>query len=322
MNADTTSANSVPEDSGKKDQADRAPPPLEEAKHSESLHESEKGNRTMESGDFDTTIVAGDTTLQNASLHVKSKSTDSSASPHIFSIAQGLSGIDQTASDPQPQQHASAQQDVNESYAGDITIIAEEHPTEEGGEGEEAKRPSSSTEDNNSSAAKAPSVSPRSQQQARPPAKNLQLNIKPPSPQPWDLVSPAEDRDENNGRVVKIGLSVPPSVGGYSSGTQNFGAMQSAVGNGRPLVPKSSYYFGPPGPDSAYGTPPVGQIGVHHPREILRIERDYTGGEVIQFAPIYPLELENRAGPLEELYGFMDIFARGGVAGEEMIGVP
>ena len=64
--------------------------------------------------------------------------------------------------------------------------------------------------------------------------------------------------------------------------------------NGRPLVPKSSYYFGPPGPDSAYGTPPVGQIGVHHPREILRIERDYTGGEVIQFAPIYPLELENR----------------------------
>ena len=62
----------------------------------------------------------------------------------------------------------------------------------------------------------------------------------------------------------------------------------------RPLIPKSAYYFGPPPPDSAYGTAPVGQIGVHHPREILRVERDYTGGEVIQFAPIYPLELEGR----------------------------
>lgn len=62
----------------------------------------------------------------------------------------------------------------------------------------------------------------------------------------------------------------------------------------RSLIPKSSYYFGPPPPDSAYGTAPIGQIGVHHPREILRVERDYTGGEVIQFAPIYPLELEGR----------------------------
>ncbi len=62
----------------------------------------------------------------------------------------------------------------------------------------------------------------------------------------------------------------------------------------RSLIPKSSYYFGPPAPDSAYGTAPIGQIGLHHPREILRIERDYTGGELIQFAPIYPLELEGR----------------------------
>lgn len=60
------------------------------------------------------------------------------------------------------------------------------------------------------------------------------------------------------------------------------------------MIPKSAYYFGPPPPDSAFGTPPVGQIGLHHPREIIRIERDYTGGELIQFAPIYPLELEGR----------------------------
>ncbi|KAF9263078.1 hypothetical protein L218DRAFT_902790 [Marasmius fiardii PR-910] len=76
--------------------------------------------------------------------------------------------------------------------------------------------------------------------------------------------------------------------------------MQGSA-HSRCLIPKSSYYFGPPPPGSAYGTAPVGQIGVHHPREVLRVERDYTGGEVIQFAPIYPLELEGRITPTQFL---------------------
>ncbi|KAJ7785662.1 Golgin subfamily A member 7/ERF4 family-domain-containing protein [Mycena metata] len=67
------------------------------------------------------------------------------------------------------------------------------------------------------------------------------------------------------------------------------------------MIPKSSYYFGPPPSDSAYGSQPVGQIGLHHPREILRVERDYTGGELVQFAPIYPLELEGRITPTQFL---------------------
>ncbi|KZO99605.1 hypothetical protein CALVIDRAFT_595724 [Calocera viscosa TUFC12733] len=61
-----------------------------------------------------------------------------------------------------------------------------------------------------------------------------------------------------------------------------------------PRIPKSSYYIGPPASTSAYGTPPTGKIGVHYPREILRVERDYSGGEIIQFHPAYPLELEGR----------------------------
>jgi len=64
--------------------------------------------------------------------------------------------------------------------------------------------------------------------------------------------------------------------------------------NSRPLLPKSSYYFGPPPKNSAFGTLPSGQIGVHYPREMVRIERDYSGGELPQFAAIYPLELEGR----------------------------
>ncbi|QRV76729.1 coiled-coil vesicle tethering family A protein [Ceratobasidium sp. AG-Ba] len=63
--------------------------------------------------------------------------------------------------------------------------------------------------------------------------------------------------------------------------------------------PHSSYYNGPPPLDSAYGSDPVGQIGVHYPREILRIERDYSGGELIQFHPTFPLELEGRVTPVQ-----------------------
>ena len=67
------------------------------------------------------------------------------------------------------------------------------------------------------------------------------------------------------------------------------------------MIPHSAYYFGPPSVDAAYGTPPVGHIGVHHPREIVRIERDYSGGETVQFTATYPLELEGRVSRFSAL---------------------
>ncbi|KAK7059222.1 hypothetical protein VNI00_001849 [Paramarasmius palmivorus] len=122
------------------------------------------------------------------------------------------------------------------------------------------------------------------------PRPNSELRIdttrSPPTPQPWDLVDPPPQN----------GQKLPNPFGTLKS--NNFSVLQNSA-RSRSLIPKSSYYFGPPPPGSAYGTPPVGQIGVHHPREVLRVERDYTGGELIQFAPIYPLELEGRvSGPL------------------------
>ncbi|KAH7344462.1 Golgin subfamily A member 7/ERF4 family-domain-containing protein [Rhizoctonia solani] len=70
------------------------------------------------------------------------------------------------------------------------------------------------------------------------------------------------------------------------------------------MIPHSSYYNGPPALDSAYGSDPLGQIGVHYPREILRIERDYSGGELChsctcRFHPTFPLELEGRITPVQ-----------------------
>jgi len=36
----------------------------------------------------------------------------------------------------------------------------------------------------------------------------------------------------------------------------------------------------------------MGQIGVHYPREMIRVERDYSGGELVQCAVtnVVPLE--------------------------------
>ncbi|KAJ7171762.1 Golgin subfamily A member 7/ERF4 family-domain-containing protein [Mycena crocata] len=114
----------------------------------------------------------------------------------------------------------------------------------------------------------------------------IQLDAK-LEPQPWDLVDPPETNGQTNAEYYA------------SVKTQKYNTLHSS--RARALIPKSSYYFGPPPSDSAYGTQPIGQIGVHHPREILRVERDYTGGELIQFAPIYPLELEGRITPTQFL---------------------
>jgi len=119
----------------------------------------------------------------------------------------------------------------------------------------------------------------------------------PPTPQPWEVTHPPPAvTHAGRGHRDRI-LPTTTTTATYSAReTARFAAMQSQT-TARSLVPKSSYYFGPPGPGSAYGTRPIGQIGLHHPREILRIERDYTYGELMAFAPIFPLELEGRVTP-------------------------
>ncbi|PFH50726.1 hypothetical protein AMATHDRAFT_144367 [Amanita thiersii Skay4041] len=110
-------------------------------------------------------------------------------------------------------------------------------------------------------------------------ASHLRFNIKPSSPPIWEVLG----HTDNERQKEENGVHIAPR------------------NQTRSLIPKSSYYYGSPGADTAYGTSPIGHIGVHHPREILRIERDYSGGEVIQFTPSYPLELEGRITPTQFL---------------------
>ncbi|KAI0689681.1 Golgin subfamily A member 7/ERF4 family-domain-containing protein [Cerioporus squamosus] len=141
----------------------------------------------------------------------------------------------------------------------------------------------------------------------------LRLDVYPPSPPRWerDLEGGDADEDEDVGMGMGMGRGGRASPQRFvfsSAKAQRVHEYGNGNGNGskpkifgRPRIPHSAYYFGPPPPDSAYGTEPCGQIGVHHPREVVRIERDYTGGELPQFTPTYPLELEGRITPTQFL---------------------
>ncbi|KIL71093.1 hypothetical protein M378DRAFT_66621 [Amanita muscaria Koide BX008] len=116
-------------------------------------------------------------------------------------------------------------------------------------------------------------------------ASQHRLDLKLTSPPPWELIDPPSD----DGQKEASGVYARYGSGSYERA------------NHRPLIPKSTYYRGPPTGDSAYGTAPIGHLGIHHPREVLRVERDYSGGDVIQFSPSYPLELEGRITPTQFL---------------------
>lgn len=113
-------------------------------------------------------------------------------------------------------------------------------------------------------------------------AHPLKLDIPPNtySPPLWEIIAPPGDNEATH-RPTNETLIAPRTP--------------------KRLIPKSSYYYGPPPPGTAIGTDPIGQIGVHHPREIVRVERDYSGGEIIQFSAVYPLEFEGRITPTQFL---------------------
>ncbi|CAO1627723.1 unnamed protein product [Parajaminaea phylloscopi] len=68
-----------------------------------------------------------------------------------------------------------------------------------------------------------------------------------------------------------------------------------------PAPPRSSYYTGPPPKGSAFGTAPSAIVGKHQPREMVRVERDYSlsPSHIPQFYPSFPLELETRISPTD-----------------------
>ena len=62
--------------------------------------------------------------------------------------------------------------------------------------------------------------------------------------------------------------------------------------------PHSSYALSATPGDIYFGSEPTGTIGLHHPKEIVRIERDWSAGaEVCQFYSSWVMELEGRVTP-------------------------
>ena len=53
-----------------------------------------------------------------------------------------------------------------------------------------------------------------------------------------------------------------------------------------------------PSDASYFGGPQTGTIGSDLPKEILRVERDWSTGEICQFETSSPIELDRRVSPL------------------------
>ena len=124
----------------------------------------------------------------------------------------------------------------------------------------------------------------------------LKVDIPPNSHSPplWEIIGPAEDHKTPHCTTNET-FAARQYV--LCIELRNDISPEHVFRSSKRLIPKSSYYYGPPPPDTAFGTDPIGQIGIHHPREIVRIERDYSGGEIIQFSAVYPLEFEGRVRP-------------------------
>lgn len=177
-----------------------------------------KSHTATESQDLDSTFVAADTTFSNKEQQ--------------FASHNKFDSVVSSPTAPQPDLPVIDSDNVDiDSYAADttqeITLVTENEleGKEKGGGGEDSRNEMNLQ----SKIPRSPARSP-----ARP---NLQLNIKPPSPQPWDIIGP------NTDNMKATALSIPASAGGYSPApSQRFGAMQAAAG----YVHMYSCYFSLP----------------------------------------------------------------------------
>ena len=190
--------------------------------------------------DMDNTIVA-DTTLTNDlsqhglnASHLKKDSIASSSGSGIIDIQAGSSEQNAVLWDARLLNAPTHEQADTDLVGGDLTQDVTFVAGQEDREGERLKedrnlfrneKDATATDEISPNGLDIPSSSSPTRSQHRP--GGLELNLKPPSPQPWDLVIPPAEFDPTK----TTGLSIPPSPRGYSpAASQNFSAMQAAAG--------------------------------------------------------------------------------------------
>lgn len=191
--------------------------------------------------DMDNAIVA-DTTLTNDLSqhgfnvsHLKKDSIASSSDSGIIDVQAGSSEQDAVQRDARSLNaptHEQADSDLDGGdLTQDVTFVAEQH---DGGVEwlQEGRDPSRDEGDVTAAdeilpiGLDIPSSSSPIRSQSRP--GGLELNLEPPSLQPWDLVIPPLAEFDP---TKTTGLSIPPSPKGYSPvASQKFSAMQASAG--------------------------------------------------------------------------------------------
>lgn len=193
-------------------------------------------HRVTEAEDLDSTTIAETTLTHDLSQHgldVTHHKSESIASSSLSPTATHAlpEPIDQLTNNIIPRDarepnspNKEAQRDPDFDGASltlDVTFVAEPYDLEGEWrkEGQEYDKSNAEAYDDVRNGSDLPSSSSPVRSHSRP--IDLQLNVKPPSPQPWDLAIPT-DFDPTK----TTGLSIPLSP----AGSQNFGNMQSAAG--------------------------------------------------------------------------------------------
>lgn len=196
-------------------------------------------HRVTDAEDYASTIVADTTSAQGLSqhgldvTHLKSESIASSSPTATHALPEPLDhhtintssrGIREPSS-PSKEAQADSEPD-GANHAQDVTLVAE-HPHDHPGdwrkrEYDDKNNGEANDDLPNTHGSDLPtSSSPKVRSHSRPNI-DLQLNVKPPSPQPWDLAIPETDFDPTK----TTGLSIPLSP----AASQNFSNMQIAGG--------------------------------------------------------------------------------------------
>lgn len=206
----------------------------------DTVHASAYGldHRATDAEDFDSTIVADTTLTHDLSQHgldiTHHKSESIASSPHSLTatytlpepfnhhtINTGPRGVREPSS---PSKEAPTDPELDgANLTLDVTFVAEPHDLEGDWrkDGQEYDKSNAEADDDVPNGSDLPSSSSPVRSHSRPNI-DLQLNVKPPSPQPWDLAIPGTDFDPTK----TTGLSIPLSP----AGSQNFSNMQITGG--------------------------------------------------------------------------------------------
>ncbi|TXT15504.1 hypothetical protein VHUM_00007 [Vanrija humicola] len=144
----------------------------------------------------------------------------------------------------------------------------------------------------------APSATPSAPAALSSPAPPVPSLPRSPRPETTRSVSTGPPVPAASAPVPSNGLAAPEPPRKLSRWEEkvqgDLAGWRGGVGEPRSSVPHAAAST-----NTYYGQPPTGTIGRDLPKEIVRVERDYSLGDICQFTTNFPIEIDGRVTPTE-----------------------